>query len=162
MVLALGAAQAACGSSAPPPARLRAQVTRHPGDTVSFEAPALASHCSRPGLGLLLQGSAGGNGVLIWLRSGDSLAAGEFSLLLRADTTAPHGATVAVRFMVGEAAHGLTLDSGAVSVTLAGASLSATARGSGLDPVAAGRVGLDASFASVPLATDTVECQVRP
>lgn len=161
MVLALGAADAACGSSAPPPARLRALITRLPKDTVSFEAPAVAGRCGRPGLGLLLQGSAGGNGVLIWLRPGDSLASGEFSLLPRADSTTPRGATVAVRFMVGEAAHGLTLDSGAVAVTLTEASLSANARGSGLDHLAGGRADVDASFESVPLETDTVACQGR-
>ncbi len=162
MVLALGAADAACGSSAPPPARLRARVTRPPKDTVSFEAPAAASRCGRTGLGLLLHGSAGGSGVLIWLRPGDSLAPGEFPLLPRADSSARRGATVAVRFMIGDATHGFTLDSGEVAVTRAEASLTASARGSGPDAIVGVRAGLEASFESVPLETDTVACQARP
>lgn len=165
----LGAAGAGCGSSTAPPARLNASVMRAE-DTVRFQAPAAASRCGRPKFGLLLHGSEGGNGVLIWLRSASPLTAGEFPLLTRADTDALRGATVAVRFGVGEAAHGVTLDSGGVAVTQTEPALSARARGSGLDAVGvgrlaaggAGRVALDASFESVPLGADTVACQVQP
>jgi hypothetical protein len=110
----------------------------------------------------VLQGSEGGNGVLVWIRSGDSIAAGVFSLLARGDSTSTHGATVAVRFMVGDLAHGLTLDSGEVSLSSAGSVLSAAASGSGVEVGGRGRVALEASFTSVPLGSDTVPCQVRP
>jgi len=138
-------------------------VTRPTLDTLRFEAPAAASRCGRAGH-VLLRGSEGGNGVLVWLRSADSLAGGEFPLLARGDSVASRGAVVAVRFMLGEAAHGFTFDSGAVFLTRTAGLLSATARGSGSDsdPAGvAGRVALDASFQSVPLGSDTVACQIR-
>jgi hypothetical protein len=116
---------------------------------------------SQPG-GMLLQGSEGGNGVLVWIRSGDSIAAGEFPLLARGDSSSTHGATVAVRYMIGDLAHGFTLDSGGVSLSSGGGALSAVARGSGVEVGGRGRVALEASFTSVPLGSDTVPCQARP
>ena len=139
-------------------------MTRLPKDTVRFEAPATANRCGRATLGLLLHGSDAGNGVMIWLRPGDSLVRGELSLLPRADSVATRGATVTVRFLLGEVTHGATLDSGAVVVTRAEGPVTLRARGSGVDVGAggsAGRVGLDASFESVPVGPDTVTCTVR-
>lgn len=106
---------------------------------------------------------------MIWLRPvpsafPESLASGEFPLLARADSLSTRGATVAVRFMVGEIAHGVTLDSGAVTVTAVDSALGARVRGSGVDVLGAGpagRVSADASFESVPLDPDTVRCEVR-
>jgi len=133
-------------------------------DTVRFEAPATAAPCGRATLGLVLQGSTGGNGVLIWVRPGDSAAWGDFSLLARADSSAARGAVVALRFMVGDAAHGVTLDSGAVSVTRVSPEreLHARVRASGQETIVPGRVALDARFEAVPLARDTVTCLARP
>jgi hypothetical protein len=101
---------------------------------------------------------------MIWLRPGDSTARGDFSLLARSDTGAARGAVVALRFMVGDAAHGVTLDSGAVSVTRVapGRALDARVRGSGQEVILPGRVTLDARFEAVPLARDTVPCLARP
>jgi hypothetical protein len=160
---AAGVGGAACGNSQAPAARLEARVSRLNAETTRFDAPATAVRCghSKPG-GLLLQGSEGGNGVLVWIRSRDSIAAGEFPLLARGDSSSTHGATVAVRFMVGDLAHGLTLDSGGLSLAPAAGVLSASARGSGVEVGGQGRVALEASFTSVPLGSDTVPCQVRP
>jgi hypothetical protein len=160
---AAGAAGAACWNSEGPAARLEAHVAPSHAATTRFDAPATAMRCgySQPG-GLLLQGSEGGNGVLVWIRSGDSIAAGEFPLLARGDSSSPYGATVAVRFMSGDLAHGFTLDSGGVSLSSAGGLLSAAARGSGVEVGGRGRVALEASFTSVTLGSDTVPCQVRP
>lgn len=164
-MLALGSA-AACGSSPSAPARLSAVVIRAAPnkDTVRFEAPATAAPCGRATLGLVLKGSSGGNGVMIWVRSGDSAAWGDFSLLARGDSSTARGAVVALRFMVGDAAHGVTLDSGAVSVTHVppGRELHARVRGSGRETVVPSRVALDARFEAVPLARDTVTCMARP
>ena len=136
---------------------------RPPKDTIRFEAPAGARRCSDgPGrAGLLLQGSTGGNGVILWLRAGggDSLAAGPWPLLQRGDTVSPRGATVAVRYMLNEVAHGLPLDSGAVEVRQTGGAITLVARGTGMETMAAGRVALEASFDAVPLETDTVSCR---
>jgi len=115
----------------------------------------------RPGGGLLLQGTERGNGVLVLLRFGDSVARGEFSLLARADSTTGRGAIVAARYMIGDAARGVTLDSGAVSVTRTADALTASAYGSGAEVAGAGRVLLDASFESVRIGPDTVACGTR-
>jgi hypothetical protein len=154
---------AACGNSEEPAARLEASVTRPEAEATRFVAPATAARCgqSKPG-GLLLQGSERANGVLVWIRSEDSIPAGEFPLLARGDSSSTQGATVAVRFMIGDLAHGFTLDSGEVSVSSAGGVFSAAARGSGAEVGGRERVALEASFTSVPLGTDTVPCQVRP
>src|SRR5206468_3140089 len=161
-LLALGAA-AACGSRGPPAAQLRARITRPPRDTLRFVTAAIAEHCGRTGRrGLLLQGSERGNGVLIHLRSNDSVASGEFPLLARGDSTTERGAVVAARFMVGDVAHGVTLDSGTVSVIRAGDTLAARARGSGSEVAGTARVTLDASFESVRIGADTLPCAVQP
>lgn len=128
-----------------------------------FEAPALASRCSASaGGGVVLQGATGGNGVLVWLRYHDSLAAGEWPLIQGTDTVSPRGAQVGVRFMIGALAHGVGLDSGAVRVSKTGRFLAIGLRGSGLEAVGAVRVALDARFDAVPLGRDTVSCRPVP
>ena len=161
MVLLLGAA-AACGSrGAEPAARLSARLIRQSRDTLRFEAGAVANRCGRGGDGLVLQGNAHGNGVLIYVRSGDSAASGDFPLMARADSTTPRGAIVAARFQTGDLARGVVLDSGAVALTRAGDELTATARGAGAEVAGTGRVALTASFESVRIGLDTVQCAAR-
>jgi len=160
VVLLLGAA-AACGSrGAEPAARLSARLIRQSRDTLRFEAGAVANRCGRGGDGLVLQGNAHGNGVLIYVRS-DSAANGDFPLMARADSTTPRGAIVAARFQTGDLARGVVLDSGAVALTRAGDELTATARGAGAEVAGTGRVALTASFESVRIGPDTVQCAAR-
>ena len=156
---------AACGRAPEQVGRVRALVARPPKDTIRFDAPARARRCSdstRSRGGLLLQGSSEGNGVVVWLRGSDSLAGSQWPLLQRGDTVSPRGATVAVRYVLSEVAHGLTLDSGAVEVRETGGVITVVARGTGPEVAAAGRVTLDASFDAVPLEADTVSCRWRP
>lgn len=165
-LVTLGVAGAACRGRDPGTARLRALATRFPRDTARFETQASAARCggSGPG-GILVQGTEGGNGVLVLLRSGDSPAGGELPLLARGDSTTRRGAIVATRFMMGDGAHGVTLDSGTVSVARAGRvgdTLTVHVAGSGSEMAGRGRVRVEASFAGVPLAPDTVPCQMRP
>ncbi len=149
---------AACGD-VEPEGRVHAVISRPRADTVRFTAPARANRCSG-GRGLLLQASTGGNGVVVWLRTPDSLAAGLWPLLQRGDTVSPRGATVGARFMVGDLAHGVPLDSGAVTLGRTADALSVTASGTGLE--GAGRVGVVASFDGVRVGPDTVPCAPRP
>ena len=109
----------------------------------------------------MLQGSNEGNGVVVWLRGSgaDSPAGGPWPLLQRGDTVSPLGATVGVRYMMSDVAHGLALDSGAVEVRQTGGAITLVARGTGMETMAAGRVALEASFDAVPLETDTVSCR---
>ena len=154
---------AACGRKPEPASRVRALVARPHQDTIRFEAPAGAKRCSGASgrWGLLLQGSRAGNGVVVWLRSRgpDALAPGPWPLLQRGDTVSPRGATVGVRYMTSEVAHGLVLDSGAVEVRDTGRVVALVARGTGLEPAAGGRVALEVSFEAVPLEVDTVSCR---
>ena len=142
---------------------MRALVTRPPKDTVRFTAPAIASQCvGGIGHGLLLRGSTGGNGAILWLRTPDTLAAGTWPLLQRGDTVSPRGATVGVRFMEGDVAHGVALDSGEVTVTMLRPSVTLVVRGAGLAVSAAGRVAAEVAFDAVPVGADTVSCRSRP
>lgn len=151
---------AACGSAVAPEGHVRALVTRPPKDTVRFTAPARASRC-RGRTGLLLLGSAGGNGIAVWLRSPDSLASGSWTLLQRGDTASARGATIGARFMVGDVAHGVTLDSGTVEVGRTEDAFTVVASGTGLEN-AAGRVTLQATFDAVRVGPDTAACERRP
>lgn len=135
---------------------MRAVVTRSPKDTTRFAAPATASRCVRGG-GILLQATTGGNGVLAWLRTPDSIAAGPWPLLQRGDTVSRHGATIAVRYVQGDIARGAAFDSGSVVVTPKDRTVTIHASGGGME-ASVGHVALEVTFEAVPLGTDTVSC----
>lgn len=109
----------------------------------------------------MLQGASGGDGVVVWLRTPDSIASGPWPLLQRGDTVTPRGAFVAVRYSVADYAHGTPLDSGTVRVTLQAGAVTVVARGSGLDAAGGGRLAVGARFDAVPLAADTISCRVE-
>ena len=138
---------------------MRALVTRLGHDTVRFAAPATASRCARAG-GIVLQGVTGGNGALAWLRTPDSVAGGSWPLLQRGDTVSPRGATIAIRWVVGDIAHGAAFDSGTVAVTRTARDVTVRASGTGME-ASIGRVALQATFAAVPVGSDTVTCASR-
>lgn len=161
----MAALSVACGSAPPhqKAAVVRALVIRPPKDTVRFTVPAIASQCvGGTAHGLLLRGSSGGNGAILWLRTPDTVAAGSWPLLQRGDTVSPRGATVGVRFMVGDVALGVALDSGEVTVTVLRPAVTLVVRGAGLAVSAAGRVTAEVAFDGVPVGADTVSCRSRP
>ena len=145
--------------------RVRVVLTRQGKDTVRIDAPVRAFRCTGPraqiGGGLLLQGVNGGNGVVVWLRTADSLTVGAWPLLQRGDTLSPRGATVGVRFMLGDAARGALLDSGTVWVTRADSMVALVARGTGSETLTATRMAVEATFAAVPVGVDTVSCRAQ-
>jgi hypothetical protein len=96
------------------------------------------------------------------VRYGDSLTAGRFPLIAIGDSLTPRGANAATRYMKGDVAHGVALDSGAVDLTAAGAALGARVRGSGLEGSV--RVAVEATYDGVPRPTpgDTVPCRFMP
>lgn len=131
-------------------------------DTVTFTVPAAAHRCSG-GPSLLLQAAdERGNGVLVVLRRGDSLATGTFPLIAIGDSITRPGANVAVRYMKVDMAHGVSLDSGAVELTATGDALAARVQGSGLEIGV--RVGVEATYTAVPVPAsgDTVPCRFQP
>jgi len=147
----------ACGAAQQPDGRLRAAVRRPGVDSARFEAAATARRCGA-GHGVVLEALQRCNGLLVWLRFPDSLNAGSYPLLVRGDTAARRGAVAAVRWMQGEAAHGLVLDSGAVMVTPQAAHLTVHAQGSGLEYSGARRASVDAVFEQMTLAAETTAC----
>ena len=151
----------ACAGAAEREGTLRARVAFPPQDTVRFTAPATARLCGRPGA-LVAHGSSGGNGVLLWLRYGDSLASGDYPVLVRSDTATSHGAVVGVRFMTGALTHGTALDSGVVTVSRARDRLTARARGSGPEVGGARRARVEADFEALGIGGDTVPCRPIP
>jgi len=167
VILALAAA---CGGDQSP--SLRATVVRPPHDTIRFAVPAVAHRCSNGGRearSLLVQGAdERGNGALVRLRYGDSLASGPVPLIALGDSITPRGANAAVRYMKGDVAHGFSLDSGAVDLTATGrrggggVALAARVRGSGLENGV--RVAAEVTYAGVPRpsATDSVPCRFQP
>ena len=96
----------------------------------------------------------------MWLRSPDSLAPGPWLLLQRGDTVSPRGAMVGARFMAGDVARGVTLDSGSVEVGRTKGALTVAASGTGLEGT--GRVTVAAAFDAVLVGPDTVVCEARP
>ena len=147
---------------------MHAVLTRQGKDTVRIDAPLRAFRCTGPSAqsggrrgSVLLQGVRGGDGVLVWLRTADSVTVGAWPLLQRGDTLTPRGATVVARFMVGDAARGATLDSGTVWVTRADSLVSLVARGSATETLTATRMSVEATFEAVPVGADTVSCRAQ-
>jgi hypothetical protein len=142
---------------------VRAVLTRQGKDTLRIEAPVRAYRCTGPRAqiegGLLLQGVNGSDGVVVWLRTPDSITVGAWPLLQRGDTLSPRGATVGVRFMTGDAAHGAPLDSGTVWVTRADSAVALVARGSGTETLTSTRMAVEATVDAVRVGPDTVSCR---
>ena len=145
--------------------RVHALLSRQGKDTVRIDAPARALRCTGPGgqigRGLLLQGVNGGNGVLVWLRTPDSMTTGAWPVLQRGDTLTTRGATVGVRFMLGEMARGAPLDSGTVWVTRADSAIALVARGTGAETLTSTRMAVEATFDAVPIGADTASCRFQ-
>jgi hypothetical protein len=150
-------AAAACRGEPAAPGRARAAVARR-ADTIRFAAPATAYRCAA-GDGVVLEAIELGNGLLVWVRTRDSVA-GSYQILGVRDTVTPRGALVAVRFMAQAAAQGLSLDSGGVTVRDASGRLALTVAGSGLDLSGGARLFVEADIDSVPLpaAGDSIPC----
>lgn len=155
------------GGDAGPPAAgvLRAVVVRPVGDTLSdtvrFEGAAEAAHCDSA-RGLVLHGVSGVNGLLLWLRPGDSALAGAYTYATRRDTVTDRSAVAALRFAASDLTRGVTLDSGRLEVTQHAETLSAVVRGSGLAFPGGLRVALEAEFLAVPVSLDTANCESEP
>jgi hypothetical protein len=150
------------GEEGPAPGgRLRAAVVRVLSDTLSdtvrFASVVDAAQCES-GRGLVFDGVAGGNGVLVWVRPGDSGVAGEYTYAARLDTASRQTAVLAVRFISSDVSRGVTLDSGRLEMTQRGGTLTAKARGSGLAFPGASRVSVEVEVEGLPVPSDTVAC----
>lgn len=148
------------GGGADEPVRLQAMVVFPPKDTIRFALPATTHRCN-DGRSLLLEAaSPRGSGVLVRLRYGDTLVAGQYPVIIPSDTTAQRGATVAVRYLIREVAHGFSFDSGAVDVRRDGRTLRAHVEGRGVENAI--RVFATVDYRDLPLPGDTVPCLYQP
>ena len=130
-------------------------------DTVRFELPVVGQMCAG-GAGVLVHGERRGQGLLVWLRGGVQSDTGTYRLSTRGDTAAAWGVRAAVRYMVGDVAHGFTIDDGTATVTSPVPSLGLHVSGRGMETVPAGRGLADLDFDHVRVAADTVSCGVQP
>ena len=73
-----------------------------------------------------------GSGVLVRLHYADSLVSRSYRVVPPGDTSAP-GAVVAVRYLLREAAHGFSFDSGTVQVGRKGDKIGGRIQGSGIE-----------------------------
>ncbi len=130
-------------------------------DTIRFEVPVRAQQCA-DGRGILVTGARQGQGVLVWLRADRAaLDTGTYPLLARADSGAVRGVIAAVRFVIGPATHGLTVDDGTATVTQSTPSLALQVRGHGIEAGLGAPRSAELTLERVPLAADTVSCQVQ-
>lgn len=140
---------------------MRTVISRPQLDTVRFTVPAAARRCTA-GRGFLIEGREGGNGVLVWLHRGDSIPNDDYAIRGVRDTVTPQGAGVAVRYMTGDVAHGLSLDSGTATLRRAATPWSLEVNGSGLEIPGGLRIMIAAQFLDLAPATDTISCQPQP
>lgn len=159
----LGVALAACGNPAEPHGTGRVHLAvQGTSDTVRFEVAVIARRCAGGG-GVLVTGAREGQGVLLLLRSAESVVdTGSYVLLTRADSAALRGAIVAIRFSVGPMSHGLTVDDGTARVSRTTPTLAAVVSGRGVETGTAVQRTADIAVDDVPLAPDSAFCRVQP
>lgn len=156
-----GPAGASAGSRQPGDNQVAVRVQYTPRDSTPFAAAARFHRCGGTGRGFVLDGTVQGNGILVWLRTPDSTAAGTYQILSRWDTMMARGAVVAIRFVIGDAAHGLALDSGSVVATAARGGVSAQIVGAGLEAEGGRKVHADARFGATAIGPDTLDCAAQ-
>ena len=100
--------------------------------------------------------------MLVWLHRGDSIPSDDYAIRGVRDTVTLQGAGVAVRYMTGDVAHGLSLDSGSATLRHAGQPWNLAVHGSGLEIPGGLRVMLAAEYWDLAPATDTISCEPEP
>jgi len=160
-----GRADPSAGTRQQAEGRVTVRVQYTPRDSTPFAAAARFHRCRGSGQGgpggFLLDGTDKGNGILVWLRTTETTPAGTYPILSRWDTVTARGAIVAVRFVIGDAAHGLALDSGSVMAQGASGGVSALVIGAGLETEGARKVHAEARFGATSLAPDTASCAAQ-
>jgi hypothetical protein len=151
---------ARCGAEAPRPGMFTASVARHQLDTVRLRIPVVAQPCSE-GSGLLISGVAAGDGVLMWLAGAGATDTGAYTISEAADSVPTRHARVSFRYMTGDLARAVALDSGTVRLTSHRAGYDGEVGGSGSDPAGGLRPLLAGAFRGVRPG-DPVPCRLRP
>jgi hypothetical protein len=130
-------------------------------DSVVFDAVPTARRCAG-GHGVVLEGATGGNGILVWIRAPGAVTPGTYPVLPRGDSTSPRGAVIAARYLVHEAPHGFSADTGSVTLLAAGPAFAARLHGRGIEVSAATRPTVDAELHGAGVEGDSIGCSVKP
>lgn len=148
---------AACGERAPVEGTIRATVTRPQLAPVALAVPARAHPCAG-GNGQVITGAADLQGMLVWLVPGGGPDTGAFTVNRGADSVPGRHARVSLRYLAGDVAHNLALDSGTVRVRRDGAALAGSVGGSGFDDAENVRPLVDAVFRGIRVLPDSEPC----
>jgi len=154
IVLGLGAA---CGDGAPADGTIRVTVNRPQLAPVVLSVPARAHPCTG-GNGRVITGAANLQGMLMWLVPGDGPDTGAFTVNRGADSVPGRHARVSLRYVTGDVAHNLALDSGTVRVRRDGAVLAGSVGGSGFDGAENVRPLVDAVLEGIRVLPDSEPC----
>ena len=155
-LVALGLA-AACRDGAAPDGTIRVIVTRPQLAPVELSVPAHARPCfGEPGRVIL--GAADLQGILIWVVTGTGPDTGAFTVNRGVDSVPGRHARVSLRYLAGDMAHSLALDSGTVRVRRDGATFAGSLTASGYDATEAGRALVEATLRGIPLLPDSEPC----
>jgi len=119
VLLVVLAAVAACGDRATAAGSIRVTVTRPQVAPVMLAVPARAHRCIG-GDGRVITGAADMQGMLVWLVPAGGPDTGAFTVNRGADSVPGRHARVSLRYLAGDMAHALALDSGTVVVRLDG------------------------------------------
>jgi hypothetical protein len=128
---------------------------------VVFDAVATARRCAG-GHGIVLQGVSGGGGLLVWIRAPGAVTAGVYPVLPRGDSTSRRGAVIAARYLVHEAPHGFSADTGSVTLLAADPAYAARLEGRGIEVSAATRPSVSAEIHGARMEGDSIACSVKP
>jgi hypothetical protein len=148
---------AACGDRAPAEGTIRATVTRPQVAPVALAVPARAHPCAG-GNGQVITGTADLQGMLVWLVPGGGPDTGAFTVNRGADSVPGRHARVSLRYLAGDVAHSLALDSGTVRVGRDGDVLSGSVGGTGFDGAENARPLVDAVFQGIRVLPDSEPC----
>lgn len=157
VLLVVLAAVAACGDRATAAGSIRVTVTRPQVAPVMLAVPARAHRCIG-GDGRVITGAADMQGMLVWLVPAGGPDTGAFTVNRGADSVPGRHARVSLRYLAGDMAHALALDSGTVVVRLDGTVLAGSVGGSGFDATESVRPLVDAVFQGIRVMPDSQPC----
>lgn len=154
-LVALGLATAC--DRVPAEGAIRVTVDRPQLAPVVLTVPARSHPCTG-GAGQVIAGTAELQGMLVWLVPGEGPDTGAYPVNRGADSVPGRHARVGLRYLAGDAAHNLALDSGTVLVRLDGTGLAGSVGGSGFEAAENARPMVQAAFQGIRVMPDSEPC----
>lgn len=153
---------AACGGAQG--GTIRVTIERPQLDLVEFELAATAQPCAGGG-GRMLSGTNGLQGMLVWIVTEGGPDSGAFPINRGADSVPVPHSRVSLRYLTGDIAHAIALDSGTVEVRPerpGGTTVSGSVVGSGFDSGENLRPLVRATFQGIRARPDSEACGSGP